>query len=62
MELLEPPYNYNVFRGDVEGFVRAVTDAISHPIQRHADAKIMQLLANTFNIQLRARGDAFIVS
>ena len=38
MELLEPPYNYNVFRGDLEGFVRAVTDAISHPIQRYAHA------------------------
>ena len=39
MELLEPPYNYNVFRGDLEGFVRAVTDAISHPIQRYTLAE-----------------------
>ncbi|KAJ7754375.1 hypothetical protein DFH07DRAFT_502101 [Mycena maculata] len=30
---LDPPYVYNVFKGDKAGFVRAVVDAIAHPIQ-----------------------------
>jgi len=38
LELLEPPYVYNVFQGDLEGFVKAVQDAISHPIERYVDA------------------------
>ncbi|KIM79534.1 hypothetical protein PILCRDRAFT_823456 [Piloderma croceum F 1598] len=33
LELLEPPYVYNVFKDDLEGFVKAIQDAISHPIQ-----------------------------
>ncbi|KAJ7714165.1 hypothetical protein B0H14DRAFT_3523082 [Mycena olivaceomarginata] len=30
---LDPPYVYNVFKGDKEGFVNAVVDASSHPIE-----------------------------
>ncbi|KAJ7129176.1 hypothetical protein C8R44DRAFT_907351 [Mycena epipterygia] len=31
---LSPPYVYHVFKGDREGFVQAIKDAIDHPIQR----------------------------
>jgi hypothetical protein len=31
---LDPPYVYNVFRDDKEGFVKAVVEASSHPIER----------------------------
>ncbi|KAJ7837972.1 hypothetical protein B0H14DRAFT_2362018, partial [Mycena olivaceomarginata] len=30
---LDPPYVYNVFKGDKEGFVNAVVEASSHPIE-----------------------------
>ncbi|KAJ6615641.1 hypothetical protein B0H10DRAFT_1915806 [Mycena sp. CBHHK59/15] len=33
---LSAPYVYNVFKGDREGFVQAIKDAIANPIQRHA--------------------------
>ncbi|KAJ7770987.1 hypothetical protein DFH07DRAFT_879501 [Mycena maculata] len=32
---LDPPYVYNVFKGDKEGFMKAVEGAIAHPIQRY---------------------------
>jgi alcohol dehydrogenase YqhD (iron-dependent ADH family) len=35
---LDPPYVYNVFKGDKEGFVNAVVDASSHPIERYVRA------------------------
>jgi len=35
LEQLDPPYVYNVFRDDVDGFVRAIKNAISHPIESY---------------------------
>ncbi|KAJ6575595.1 hypothetical protein DFH09DRAFT_1311661 [Mycena vulgaris] len=32
LKYLDPPYVYNVFKGDKAGFVKAVVDATSHPI------------------------------
>jgi hypothetical protein len=32
LQSLGPPYVYNVFKGDTDGFVQAIKDAISHPI------------------------------
>ncbi|KAJ7055068.1 hypothetical protein C8F01DRAFT_1030595 [Mycena amicta] len=32
---LDPPYVYNVFKGDKEGFVKAVKDALANPIQSY---------------------------
>jgi len=32
LQSLGPPYVYNVFQGDTDGFVQAIKDAISHPI------------------------------
>jgi hypothetical protein len=32
LQALDPPYVYNVFKGDTEGLVQAVKDAVSHPI------------------------------
>ncbi|KAJ7181615.1 hypothetical protein C8R43DRAFT_1170653, partial [Mycena crocata] len=29
-----PPYVYNVFKGDKEGFIQAIKDALAHPIDR----------------------------
>jgi hypothetical protein len=37
LQRLDPPYVYNVFNGDLDGFVQAIKDAISHPIQRYVD-------------------------
>lgn len=34
LKLLDPPYVYNVQKGDQEGFVKAIQDAISNPIDR----------------------------
>jgi len=31
---LRPPYVYNVFNHDTEGFVKAVKDALANPIDR----------------------------
>ena len=31
---LGPPYVYNVFSGDTQGFVKAVKDALANPIDR----------------------------
>jgi len=31
---LNPPYVYHVFKGDHDGFVDAIKDAVSHPIER----------------------------
>ncbi|KAJ7094392.1 hypothetical protein C8R44DRAFT_590286, partial [Mycena epipterygia] len=31
----DPPYVYNVFKGDKEGFVQAIKDAIAHPISSY---------------------------
>ncbi|KAJ6560403.1 hypothetical protein B0H19DRAFT_853525, partial [Mycena capillaripes] len=31
----DPPYVYNVFAGDKEGFMRAIKDALANPIQSH---------------------------
>jgi hypothetical protein len=31
---LDPPYVYHVFKGDRDGFVKAIKDAVSHPIER----------------------------
>lgn len=36
LQALDPPYVYNVFKGDTEGLVQAVKDAVSHPIDRYA--------------------------
>jgi hypothetical protein len=30
----DPPYVYNVFRGDKEGFIKAIKDALANPIER----------------------------
>jgi len=35
LKLLDPPYVYNVFKGDREGFVNAVKAAISTPIDSY---------------------------
>ncbi|KAJ7740045.1 hypothetical protein DFH07DRAFT_751970 [Mycena maculata] len=32
---LEPPYVYHVFKGDRDGFVKAVKDAVAHPIDSY---------------------------
>lgn len=32
---LDPPYVYNVFKNDKEGFIAAIKAAQSHPIDRH---------------------------
>jgi hypothetical protein len=40
LRFLDPPYIYNVFREDLDGFVRAIKDAISHPIQRYVNATL----------------------
>lgn len=32
---LDPPYVYNVHQGDEKAFIKAVQDAISHPIDRY---------------------------
>ncbi|KAJ6514755.1 hypothetical protein DFH09DRAFT_1431571 [Mycena vulgaris] len=32
---LDPPYVYNVFKGDKDGFVKAIKDALTHPIQSY---------------------------
>ncbi|KAJ7485265.1 hypothetical protein FB451DRAFT_1127392 [Mycena latifolia] len=32
---LDPPYVYHVFKGDRDGFVNAIKDAVSHPIQSY---------------------------
>ncbi|KAJ6595853.1 hypothetical protein DFH09DRAFT_1244474 [Mycena vulgaris] len=32
---LNPPYVYHVFKGDHDGFVKAVKDAVSHPIESY---------------------------
>lgn len=34
LKWLDPPYVYNVFKGDKEGFVKAVKSAIENPIGR----------------------------
>ncbi len=34
LKLLDPPYVYNVKRGDREGFAKAIKSAIEHPIDR----------------------------
>jgi hypothetical protein len=31
---VDPPYVYNVLRGDKEGFIKAVKEALANPIQR----------------------------
>ncbi|KAJ7194604.1 hypothetical protein GGX14DRAFT_700909 [Mycena pura] len=31
---LDPPYVYNVFKGDRQGFIKAIKDALANPIQR----------------------------
>ena len=61
LERLHPPYNYNVFRGDVDGFVQAIKDAISHPIERYANlARLLYMweLIDIIFVQLRVRADA----
>jgi len=35
LKLLDPPYVYNVFRGDLGGFMDAIKNIPSHPIDRH---------------------------
>jgi len=35
LQRLGPPYVYNVFKGDTDGLVQAMKDAISHPIDRY---------------------------
>jgi hypothetical protein len=59
MERLDPPYNYNVFRGDVDGFVQAIKDAIAHPIERYANlARLLYMRELITLVQLCARADA----
>ncbi|KAF7360324.1 hypothetical protein MVEN_00761900 [Mycena venus] len=31
---LDPPYVYHVYKGDRDGFVKAIEDAVAHPIER----------------------------
>jgi hypothetical protein len=59
----DPPYVYNVFQGDLDGFVQAVKDAISHPIQRYVEfrCKSKQKLANAINVKLCSRAYAYVV-
>ncbi|KAF7352263.1 Glycosyltransferase family 18 protein [Mycena venus] len=33
LKVLDPPYVYNVFKGDKEGFLQAIKDALANPIQ-----------------------------
>jgi len=35
LKFLDPPYVYNVFKDDIDGFVKAIQASISHPIDRH---------------------------
>jgi hypothetical protein len=34
LKLLDPPFVYNVFKDDFDGFVAAINNATSHPIDR----------------------------
>jgi hypothetical protein len=34
LKYLDPPYVYNVHKDDYKGFVDAINDALSHPIDR----------------------------
>jgi hypothetical protein len=60
LALLDPPYVYNVFQGDRDAFVRAIKDAIDHPIQRFVDPIFVQKLTHIINVQLRAQADAHV--
>ncbi|KAJ7291724.1 hypothetical protein C8J57DRAFT_1588283 [Mycena rebaudengoi] len=42
LKYLNPPYIYHVFKGDHDGFVNAVKDAVTHPIER-CDCGCLQL-------------------
>jgi len=35
LKFLDPPFVYNVRKDDLDGFVKAIKDALSHPIDRH---------------------------
>jgi len=35
LKFLDPPFVYNVYKDDLNGFVKAVQDIIAHPIERH---------------------------
>jgi hypothetical protein len=65
LERLDPPYNYNVFQGDVDGFVRAIKDALSHPIERYVNTGVHLIVirdrAYIANVQLCARADAYVI-
>jgi hypothetical protein len=34
LKLLDPPFVYNVFKDDLDGFVDAISDAMLNPIER----------------------------
>ena len=33
LKFLDPPYVYNVFEGDLVGFIEAIEDAVANPIE-----------------------------
>ncbi|KAF7973736.1 hypothetical protein HWV62_14308 [Athelia sp. TMB] len=35
LKFLDPPYVYNVFEGDLVGFIEAIEDAVANPIEGH---------------------------
>ena len=34
LKFLDPPYVYNVYKDDLDGFVKAIENVVTHPIGR----------------------------
>jgi len=51
LKLLDPPFVYNVFKDDFDGFVAAINNATSHPIDRYV---LDRMRASSVTARLRA--------
>jgi hypothetical protein len=40
MKFIPPPYAYNILEDDQDMFVRAVSDALAHPIKRYSRCRV----------------------
>ncbi|KAJ7033664.1 hypothetical protein C8F04DRAFT_1210791 [Mycena alexandri] len=63
MKHLDPPYVYHVFRGDRDGFVKAIKDAVEHPIQSYVLDRmkmeaVMHRLGNILSTDWEAEASA----
>ena len=63
---MEPPYVYNVFKDDKEGFIDAVKQALANPIHRHILPRmtmpaIQKRLAAILETDLRKEAEAVLV-